>query len=334
MANTFRQVWKWLLPWNIAKPDDLTDEGAAVAHTLATLMDVTLTRAREGLNARFPTRAGPSANELAAADRGLTPGRSETADAFAARLVAWRTPRTHRVRGNAYEAAAQLGAYWGTGNIAVGVIDARGVRHVFGLDGVVTKSTATWNWGDLDPDVYWSRFWVTLEQPADIEFDETPDLGDPALWGGALGTPGYVLGLTGMTPADVLAMRQLFQERNWHPGGTSPEWMVVSFDGSIPDAGADAWSFYDSGDQTQKPLRDSLYRYISLSPRDNNTTDGNPESFALYAFTDALGTYGPGDPENAAAWGAIALPDGTAYTGDPESFPVDVLLLDDGSLPR
>jgi hypothetical protein len=342
VASTFRQVWRWLLPRNIAKPDDLADEGALVAHTLTTIIDLTLTRAREGLNARFPSRAGASANALTASDRGLPQGRAETAAEHATRLKAWRTPRTHRVRGNAYELLAQIAAYWGAGTVVATY--ANGVEHVRAANGALSKNAApSFNWDTSDPDydpARWARFWLELDA-ASIGAAEQPDFGDPALWGGALGTPGYTLGQTGVTPADVLAMRNLFQQGAWHPEHAQPEWLVLSFNadvggGNINMGGAsNRWSYYDAGTETQRSSRDSLYRYWSLDPGYNNRYSGNPASFAAYATrVDNTGVYGPGDPENAAAWGAISMPrGGTYYAGNAESFPINVLLLDDGSIP-
>jgi hypothetical protein len=330
VAKTFREVWRWLLPRNFAKPEQVDDEGALVAQSLTTVIDTTLTRAREGLNARFPTRAGASAVALTAGDRGLLRGRAESLEDFTARLVAWRTPRTHLVRGNAYELLRQVSAYWG--GIKCTTI-ANGYEHTHLANGSESKAVSTFT---LSEPTRWARFWVTVILDASVTAQ--PDLDDPALWGGALGTPGYTLGQTNVTPADVLAMRNLFQQYAWHPEHAQPEWLVVRLTPFSPSAVAENWSYYDAGTETQKAARDLQFAYWSLDPTYNNTYSGDPENWPKYAATLALGgaghKIGPGDPASAAAWAVTTLPNGETYTGNPESFPIDVLLCDDGSIPQ
>jgi hypothetical protein len=548
MARNWREVWRWMIPRWLGVPDDPTDEGARVAHTVTLIMDATLQRAREGLDARFPSRTGESANQLAAADRGLLRGRSEPLADFATRLKAWRYPRTHKVRGGAHELLAQVNAYWG--GIKATTIDLTDRQYTIYADSSVQKGTTIggWDWdsaevyvvptsgaasdvlgdGTLTPaipackvgalllahafveggtiatpdgwtlvathspsgvngqylwarlspntgggtvsllrvnaggraiarvnqvpgeweetiadnfegDAYvhsgsgtsvtestldacmwavnalafvgydsggtvnaftggdmtwtevaaeavagsagggvgiqaqyahaeagdeagagtctlgntaswgviavrlnrqWARFWLTLT-PADADavdswgFGESPAYGDPLLWGGAVGTPGYLLGMVGVTPADILAMRNLFQQLAWHPEHARPEWLIIALDPAantpIPDGTWERWSSNVGG--TQTATRDvSVYRYVSLSPSENNTYAGNPDSFAEDTEMPGGGTYG-GDATNAAAWGAVTLPSGAAYTGDPTNFPAAVLLVDDGSAP-
>ncbi len=541
MARTFREVWRWLVPRWLGVPDDPTDEGARVQHTIALMMDATLERARQGLDARFPSRTGESANALTAADRGLLRGRAETLAAFATRLKAWRTPRTHRVRGNAYELLQQVRAYWDQADSST--IDLRGVKHTVTSEGALSKSSVAWDWDSVDVhvtpaagtasnvlgggaltpsvpphapgalllahafaevgtlttpagwtlvashspsganfhavwarvagmyeggtltisgayggraiarvvqvpgtwdatiakdlevttthtgngtsvteptfadalwasnviafvgydsggtvnaftggdstwtevaaeavagsagggvgiqtqyanadagDTYgaatctlgntaswgviavrarrpWARFWLVFEPYVALGIDETPDLGDAALWGGALGTPGYTLGQINVTPADVLAMRNLFQQYAWHPEHTRPEWLVLVFPGGnvTPDG---TWLYWShpvddgGGGLIQVPARSLAHRYWSLSPLANNTYAGNPERFANASELADATSY-DGDAEDTAAWGAVVLPDGSAYVGDPENFPTSVLLLDDGTTP-
>ena len=543
MARNFREWWYWAVPSWIAKLNDPTDEGAKVLHSLAIIKDATIQRLRDGLNARFPTRTGESANANTAADRGLIRGRSETLAAFAARLNAWRTPRTHRVRGSAYGLLEQVFAYWGTGTEAY-TVDHRGQRYYIDGTGQVSRSEGftSWNWdanaqrvtptqgassdthgggnmtptipanapgsllfinafaeaggtiatpvgwtliesnspsgtnlhvllgrvsdgtegttveivttgtnraiaivvqvpGEwfadvlenietsveyegsgtsiLDPDLGtslwanttlafvgydsggtatpfrdgggtpqwtevgseavagsagggvgmqaqyhdfyqndtasaytitlsdtaswgviavrlrapWARFWIVWTPDASLGVDLPPSLGNPALWGGTLGTPGYTLGQTVVTPADVLAMRNLFQQYAWHPEHTRPEWLILSVDGAnpSPDGGWRHWSNNVAG--TQTAARHAHYRYWSLSPAENNTYAGNPASFATDTYMVDDVPYG-GDPTNAAAWDEITLPNGELYQGDSASFPAAVLLLDDGAIPE
>ncbi len=545
-----------MVPRWLGAPDDPEDEGARVLHTITLMMDATIERVRQGLDARFPSRTGEAANALTAADRGILRGRDETLSTFALRLKAWRYPRTHRVRGNAFVLLEQVRAYWrdivesdntGTGMVAT-TVAADGLVHKLFATGAVTKvGIAPWDWdgalvtaivptvgtasntlggGTLTPaipsnapgallvahafaeggtlitptgwtllashspsganlhavyarvstglegttlsvdatatsgraiahvvhvpaqefdwrtpladnfDVLtstgagtsvaepalddaqwtaltlafvgydsggtvnaftggdatwteaaaeavagsagagvgvqaqyahyaagdasgagactlgntashgvialrvrrpWARFWVTLTPGVTFGIDETPALGDAALWGGALGTPGYTLGQVGVTPADVLAMRNLFQQYAWNPEHARPEWVVLSVDGSDP-APDGTWLHWSNAvqvgaDVIQTPARSPDHRYWSLSPLENNVYTGDPESFCDLTYMPDGTTYA-GDPEESlVSWGPITLPDGTTYAGDPESFPIDVLLLDDGTTP-
>jgi hypothetical protein len=231
---------------------------------------------------------------------------------------------------------AQISAYWG-GIKCVTI--ANGVAHTRLADGTVSKAARTFDWdgaGDIAAPA-WARAWIEIHPNPAVEVSEQPAIDDIAqpLWGGALGTPGYTLGQLGATPADVLAMRNLFQQLAWHPEHVQMEWLIMCFDDtSLPDPGGVAhnWSVFDGVD-TQIAARDAAFRYWSLSPAYNNVYAGNPDNFPTYADSVALGTLGPGDPDSATAWGAIALPNGDAYTGDSSNFPASVLLMDDGSIP-
>ena len=261
MAKRFRGLRYFLAPpWLTGKGD-----GDKIAYTLEAMIDVFVEKLRLGLEARMPSRAGESAIKLITGDRGLLRGRSETNATLAERLTAWRTPRTHKVRGNAYEALQQIWAYWG--GIDCATIDAHGLRHVKYEDGSDDRDFVVWTnlvvfppgetslWDDTDVNVEWSRFWVVLTSE---DFGSTPDFGDPDLWGGAVGTPGYLLGMTGATVDDVTAMRQLFQELHWGPGHAIAEWAIISPGASglslpAPDGNWLYWGKDDGG--TRVPAR-------------------------------------------------------------------------------
>jgi hypothetical protein len=236
--QAFRRIFAFLTPSWLHNPDG---DGEKVLYSLGLLVDASVAKLRQGLEASFPSRAGPSANALTAGERGILPARAgaETNDQFVARLKAWRGPRTHRVRGNAYEALVEIFHYWG--GIYAETVDSHGLSHVvtpaYDVTDVFTWPDPTlrdgWtgdpapsfnSWNGEDADFAWSSFWIFL---ASTSIDVQPDLGDADLWGGALGTPGYTLGQTGVLPEDVAAMRSLFQERHWNPGNTQPEWVVL-----------------------------------------------------------------------------------------------------------
>lgn len=344
MARRFRGLRYFLAPpWLTGKGD-----GEKIAYTLEAMLDVFTEKLRQGLEARFPSRAGLSALRLITGDRGLLRGRSETNAALAERLKAWRTPRTHAVRGNAYEALLQIWHYWG--GIYAATVDAHGLRHEIAADDepdademANPDTLAAWvdsgdtTWDDLDADTHWSRFWVILQPTAAHNVEPSPDFGDADLWGGALGTPGYTLGQTSVTPEDVSAMRALFAEFAWN-GPSVPEWVVLVFDGDDvdgvePDPEWKYWS-KDDGSGTRIAARSSDYRYWSLSPQRNNTYSGDRSRPWPEAVTMVDGSVYVADRTNGAAWGAVTLPNGETYTGVRTRFPTRILLVDDGSVPK
>jgi hypothetical protein len=341
-VRRFRGLRYFWPSWLTGKGD-----GDKIAYTLEALADVFVERIRLGLEARMPGRAGDSALRLITGDRGLLRGRSETEAELAPRLKAWRTPRTHAVRGNAYEALLQIWYYWG--GIYAATVDAHGLRHVIEADDAPDVDTlpnpdtlAVWldggntAWDGADPDVQWSRFWIILRPPASMGVEATPDLGDPDLWGGALGTPGFTLGQVGVTPDDVSAMRALFQEYAWGPGNSVAEWCIVALD---PDAAPEPepdgqWRYWSTDDVTRVASRSTDFRYWSMAPEYNNTYTGlRSRAWPNSAF-GVDGTEFIGDRTNADAWDVSTLPNGVEYAGTRARFPVRVLLCDDGSIPQ
>lgn len=323
MATSFRSLFKWLVPSWLS-----TGEGEIVLHSLALIKDAFSARVRHGLNARFPTRSGPSALALTGSDRGIIQGRSEIDAHYAARLIAWRYPRGHRVRGSAWALLEQMGEYYG--GIHCYTVDASGNVFDRTNDGVESYTTqAPWTWG-TDPG--WARFWVVLDPGADFPMGEQPDLGDPDLWGGELGLPGFTLGQTGALPEDVVALRRLMRGRAWKPAGSRAEWFLVSLDGTVPapDATWTRWSKNVAGVQVPA-RRQAGIRFWSFDPRYNNSPPGDPTN-----FPDAVrmldGTDGGGDPASFPL--TVTLPSGRVYGGNPAKFPARVQLLDDGDAPR
>jgi hypothetical protein len=342
---TFRKLFRFATPGFLQNPDF---DGERVMYSLGKLCDAWTEKHLRGLEARFPSRASSSANALTAGDRGILRGRSESEADFAARLIAWRSPRTHRVRGNAYEALEQIFSYWG-GVEFVDTIDSHGLRHRKDSAGVLSRdSLAQWvddpfpgftSWDAQDADVHWSRYWIGLTPKTEDAVAGQPDLGDPDLWGGALGTPGYTLGQVGVTPDDVSAMRSLFQELGWGPGHAQPEWLVLGLGENTDDLTPDpTWKYWsqDNGSGTRIAARKQTgWRFWSLAPEYNNTYGGIRDREWPNAATkvDGVGTF-DGDRSNSSAFSAQTLPGGVTYSGSRTRFPSRVLLVDDGSVPR
>lgn len=339
MALNFRQYFKFAVPSWLSEGD-----GGKILHSLALVKDALAQRARDGLEARFPSRAGDSALVLMGATRGILKGRSETDAHYAARLIGWRYPKGHRVRGNAYALLDQICEYWG--GVRCYTVDVHGAWHVRGSDSFASTTYSRdaeayayttgihfETWYTEDHSNNWSRFWVVVcanqQLPGVVA---APNYGDPTLWGGATGTLGYAVGLAGWTPDDTTAMRKLMRPPwAWRPAASSPEWMIVQLAdwtlGALPTPAATwaRWSSNVAG--TQTPSRDPAYRYISLNPEGNNTYAGDPANYPAATY-EAGGTTYAGSPANFPL--SAVLPNGTVYAGNPAIFPASVQLIDDG----
>jgi hypothetical protein len=338
MALNFRQYFTFAVPSWLSEGD-----GGKILHSLALIKDALVQRARDGLEARFPSRAGSSALALMGPTRGILRGRSETDAHYAARLIGWRYPKGHRVRGNAFALLDQICEYWG--GVRCYTIDVYATWHGRGQPNFTTftyscdaesyryDSEMTFaDWYTEDHAVNWSRFWVVVSpNPQLPSVTAAPDYGDPALWGGATGTRGYAVGLAGWTPDDTTAMRKLMRPPwAWRPAGTSPEWLIVqlgdwvSTPAPLPDGTWTHWSKNVAG--TQTPSRDPAFRYISLNPEGNNTYAGDPAEFPT-AMYEAGGTTTAGDPTDFPLSVTIK---GSVFAGDPSLFPERFQLVDDG----
>jgi len=283
MAYTFRKVMKWLVPgWAYS------GEGAAKLDSWAWTLDDGVARLREGATARFPSYSADDALALLGDDRGIPRGRDETSEHYASRLLRWRSPRGHRVRGNAFALLEQVAEYWGIADSGtLRTYDCSG--NIFRLDGGVEYSShgSAWRW-DSRSAAEWSRFWleITSTLPG---VTYAPDFGDPALWGGALGTPGYAVGVVGATSADFQAMRDLlYGGHSWRPAGTQPEWLTLGFGLSPEPAGAyEHWSLDNAG--AREATRDGWFRYVSLDVAYNNTYAGDA---SVWSSTFPLAPWG------------------------------------------
>lgn len=325
MAKTFTSILRFLAPRWLT-----TGDGGKVLQALTTVVDDHLDRSRQGLEARFPTYAARDARDDALAligkDRGIPRGRAEVAAHYAQRLIGWRYPRGHRVRGSAFALLNQVSEYFG--GIDCWTIDVNSNRHERTAAGVESFSYAyPWPW-DTDSRLW--RFWVVIVPGALMRAQ--PALGDPTLWGGTLGTPGYSIGQLGAVPDDADAMRELFtSDCPWKPDNALPMWLVVNLDGTThtPDPTWAHWSKNVAG--TQVASRYAGWRYWSLFAG-NNTYTGSRANPASTVTLVGGGTYTGtriGTPPS-----TITLPSGAAYTGTRAGTPPSTItLLDDGDAP-
>ena len=329
MARTFANLPQYLVPAWLS-----TGEAGAKLRTWGETIDANVARLRAGVTRRFPGYAADAADDaalrLAGVSRGIPRGRTETAAHYAGRLRAWRGPNGHQLRGGAYGLIGQVLEYFG--RPAGAYVQTHDVSKNFyretSAGARVALHAITWTWGTLVASE-WSRFWVLAYMPT--VFSAPPELGDAALWGGALGTPGYSTGIVGLTPADVNALRRLVHgQLPWRPAGTQPEWLVVDFAGGgyDPDVYYDTWSRDDAG--TRVAVRHDSCRYVSLDPEHNNTYAGDAEVWSSAVPLPSATMY-EGDPDGFPA--AAVLPSGEAYAGYPANFAVSTLLVDDGDQP-
>lgn len=322
MARNFRQLRKFFLPyWAL---DDEAD--GALVWTLSALIDVSIARLQSGVEQRFPSRAGEAALALSGLDRLIPRGREETSEHYAARLVAWRYPRGHRVRGSVFALLEQVSEYFG--GLACYGIDYSGNKRSRALDGTESyEYGVSWTW-DTGPSTSWARQWLVLD--GSLLFAPQQLLGTPEVWGGALGTPGHCIGIAGSSAEDWRAIKRLVRgQHRWLPAGVQGEWIVVTFDGSDPTPAEGAtWAKWGKMSGTSYiPARDTDMRYVAL--RDSLGDYAGDLDWANQAVT-ILGTFDGDDSDYPST---ITMPDGSSYAGDPTDFPATITLPDDGDLP-
>jgi hypothetical protein len=245
MARNFRAAFRHLVPGWLSEGD-----GGKVLHSLAIVKDMYMQRLRDGVQSRFPSRAGTSALRLLGEDRGIPRGRSETNAHYARRLIEWRYPKGHRVRGSALALLNQIFEYWG--GLECWTIDSKGTsytRYADSAGGGENKETGlAWNWNEqwAPGNPRWSRFWLGLDfyMHPEMGVTEHEEIGSDTLWGGTLAGADTTIGLNGITHEDVQAMRRLVRGKQpWKPAGTRAEYAIVLHgeDSVIPDGTWDDW---------------------------------------------------------------------------------------------
>lgn len=329
----------WLTLGHDEDDPEKVSDGAKNHATLAMLVDASLEVAEQTLEARFPTRTVESALMLIGADRAIPRGRSESAESYARRLVGWRYPRGHRVRGGPFALLEQLSIYFDRARMwTVDRNQTYCERTAETAGGTVTEFFEldfTFAWDSTPLANAWGRFWVGLV-PAVGTADYAPDFGDPDLWGGAVGTAGYCVGITGYVPDDFALVRKLLRGRTpWKPFGTRGEWLVVCLDGvdfeghEITAAEFASWDVRD-GD-VRRPRRRDSWRYVALSDA-SNTWTGDPAAYLEGEGGQLLdGTDYYGDAGNYDALGPFTLPSGTIYAPTGASLVLTATLIDDGT---
>lgn len=242
----FRTAFYHLLP-----PRFTRDDGEKVHYSLSLMLDAFITKARAGLEARFPSRAGQSAQALIGAGRLIQRGRDETNAAYAERLKRWRFPRGHRTRGSAFALLEQISAYFG--GIKCWTISRKLARHERTAAGVESYAYGyAWDWDGVAMYPRRSRFWVVLEPNPDLAVtqNETYDEAEAAgLTFAEAAAQGRAWGQTGISHEDANAIKRLLRGSHaWKPAGTKAEYAIVQFDGTppVPDG---SWGSYQGRDR-------------------------------------------------------------------------------------
>lgn len=256
MAHTFREVVRFMLPSWMTQ-----GEGGLVHYVAAAIIDAANERVRQGLRARFPSLAGPSALALIGEDRGIVRGRTEATEHYVQRLIAWRFPRGHRVRGNAFAMLEQIAEYFG--GIRTWTIDRNQTRRARAVDGTETFTyDYAWNWDGIAASPRWGRFWIVIDPVPELPGVKPWPTFGVGTWGGAA-TIGAIarsvsVGQQGVTPDDCRAIRDLFRGRHpWHCAGTMPQVAILTFDGAAP-VPAGSWAHYAG--------RNGAFRYWNVTP--------------------------------------------------------------------
>ena len=253
----FRRAYTKLLPWWLTAED-----GAKVNYSLGLLMDAYLTRLLQGLRARWPSHAMPSALPFLGRDRRIVRGINESAESYAARLLRWLDD--HRIRGNPYALMEQLRAYC-QADVRIRTVDMRGNWYTIERDGTksVSLQQGNWDWDGADAS-RWSRFWVIIYPTSDgLPWEARPVGWDDGDW---WGDPSLTLGTTA-TANQASTVKSIV--RDWQPDGTRCEWIIIAFDDTsfapddssppLPDGTWGKWGKLVSGNYEES--RDETARY-------------------------------------------------------------------------
>lgn len=227
---------KWLTRDKDVGPAKVETD-SRVLYTMALYYDATVDRIERGIKQRFPG-GGAAADALPyiGRDRNIIRGPAQSRASWELQLIrAWDD---WQLAGIAWSLLEQRRAFLSPFAMRLATVDVHAKWSIIGADGArsVEKATA-WNWDTLNS--RWWRFWTVIDMTGFEPWEPSPPWGDPDLWGGAWGTPGYTWGSTA-TPDDIAGLRRIV--RTWKPEGTFCEFIVIVFDNTSgafePDATA------------------------------------------------------------------------------------------------
>lgn len=256
--RTFRTVWRSLIPGNFQK-----GEGELVQYVQGLVEDAFAETARQTAALMFPSVCPSDALDKLGADRAIPRGFAEPETSYRQRLIAWRFPRGHRIRGNAVGLLEQIAAVFG-GACDVQTIDARGTRYTWGEDGTSTvERGVTWDWDGEALTPNWARFWLVLKIDGAKRHDTWDNTEAAGTTWDAAEESGTAWAGVGFHYGQIKAIRRLAQvgRLSWTPAGRRPNTLVIYFEGETypaPDGTWDDWSSRPPFDHAFASLHDSI----------------------------------------------------------------------------
>lgn len=247
ITRKFRNVWQWLVPGWLQ-----SGQGEMVLFVQGLLKDAFAERMHQSARLHAPSLCPSDALDLHGSSRALIRGLFEPEASYRGRLVAWRYPYGHRVRGTARGLLDQIsvalrGTEWTT-------VDARGTQVQLDSDGTATVTRdVTWDWDGEALLPNWGRYWLVVQSGGEA----WPSFDDGA-WGDSVDNPDVCLAGDGIHPGELDAVRRLVSNGSlgWTPAGRRAIYLVIYFDGSPYPA--------PTGDWDEWPNRDQQYRYVPL----------------------------------------------------------------------
>lgn len=209
-------------------------DGGKLLFVAGVQMDAFLDWVLNGLASRFPRYQTDEVLAAIGRDRVIVRGAFETAEGYAERLRGWLDAWIRG--GNPFGIMTQVQKYLTPYPVRVRIVNDGQSWYTLNADGSeeYALNLSNWNWDNPDVGV-WSRFWLIIYPPAEL-WTAGPNLGDPDLWGGAIGNDGYTLGSTA-TPGHVTSIRKIVSD--WKDEKSRCERIIVSFDDALFDpAGA------------------------------------------------------------------------------------------------
>lgn len=205
------------------------DEGAKVLFTMGAMLDAELEYTAHGIRARFPDYGSEDTLAAIGRDRQVIRGAFESGPTYGGRCRQWLA--NWALAGNPFAILAELRAYLAPYELRMRIVNRYGCWYTINPDGTreYVLNQSNWEWDALPEESGWARFWVILYPPATL-WTRLPDFGDPALWGGAFGNPGYTWGSTAR-PEHVRTVRQIVDQRKDEKSACSH--IIVSFDPAL-----------------------------------------------------------------------------------------------------
>jgi hypothetical protein len=248
-VRTFRTIWKWLVPGWLQE-----GEGELVQYAINVVRDAFAERSLQTVLLSMPSYCPEDALPFHGRDRAIPRGLFEPAESYRARLVAWRFPRGHRIRGNAPALLEQVTA--ALRGEEHQTIDARGTRYTQGSTDAAERGV-TWDWDGAEGaniGTQWGRYWIVVKATQNPETWD--DASNTEVWDDTRETGTWAH--SEIHRGEIAAVRSLVApgSQSWTPAGRRAIYLVIYFQGqSYPVPGGD-WD-----DWTQ---RDPQYAYVPL----------------------------------------------------------------------